>query len=434
MSLGRPLRTTAVLLAVATAVFGGAQAGSAAAADEHAAPAAARWLADQLVDGNHLETAFGGQTYPDQGLTADAVLAFDAADTAQDAAKAATAWLSGPDVLPFYVGDGDLESYPGALAKLALVAIAQGEDPAAFGGVNLIERLAARLDPATGRFSDKSQYGDFTNGITQSLAIIALLRAGTPAADLTAPVDFLVASECPDGGFPLEFGKQPCASDVDTTGFVIQALLAADRDTAAEAALDHLEAVQDGGGGFGGSGPTSAVNANSTGLAAQALRVGGRTEAADAAVQYLLDRQVGCEGPTEQRGAISYDASGFEQSTAVRATAQALYGLTGTGLSTIDNSGDAATAPALDCAPPTSSTSPTTTTAVTTTATTTATATTPTATAQPSTRAVAAGTGELPATGARTRPATALGVLLLLAGGAALLLSRRRRTAAGERP
>jgi len=433
MSTGRTLRATAVLLAVLTAVFGAAPAGpTASASDEHAAPAAAGWLARQFVDGNHLEVVFGDQTFPDQGLTADAVLAFDAADVSQQFAAAATTWLAGADVLPFYVGDGTDESYPGALAKLALVAIAQAEDPATFGGVNLVERLRARQDAASGRFSDRSQYGDFTNGITQSLAIIALRRAGDTAAELTKPVDFLVASRCTDGGFPLQFGQPTCASDVDTTAFVVQALLAAGRGagagSAAGAALDHLEAVQDDGGGFGGSGPTSAVNANSTGLAAQALRVGGRAAAADAAVKYLLGQQVGCDGPDEQRGAIAYDATGFDKSTAVRATAQALYGLTGAGLSTIDNKGDAATAPTLDCAPP-STTSAGTTTASTTTASTT-TASTTTA-APPPAQGIGAGSGELPATGGRTGPATALGGLLLLAGAAALLLSRQRRTATG---
>ena len=415
----RPLAAALLRAAVAGVasglVFGVATAGPAAAeavAEEQVAPAAAGWLARQLVDGNHLETVFGSDTFPDQGLTADAVLAFDAAGVAQDFAAAATAWLAGDEVLAGYVGDGATESYPGALAKLAIVAMAQGGDPAEFGGVDLIERLRARQDPVTGRFSDLSQFGDFTNGITQSLAIIALVRAGAPA-DLSKPVEFLLASRCQDGGFPLQFDTQDCASDVDTTAFVVQALLAAGRD--AGAPLDFLAGVQDAGGGFGGSGPTSAVNANSTGLAAQALRVGGRSAAADAAVAYLRGQQVGCAGPAEQRGAIAYDAAGFDRSTAVRATAQALYGLTGTGLAEIDNSGDATGAPVLDCAPPTTTAAPTT---------------TPNSTAPPAQGSAA---GDLPATGTRAWPAAAIGVLLLL-GGAGMLLLSRRRAPAGSRP
>jgi LPXTG-motif cell wall-anchored protein len=432
MSTGRSLRAPAVLLAVLTAVFGVVLAGPAAAWPvpvEQAAPAAAGWLARQLVDGNHFEATFGDQTFPDQGLTADAVLAFDAADVAQDFAKAATTWLARGDVLPFYVGDGDQESYAGALAKIALVARAQGKSPKTFGGVNLIERLRALQNETTGRFSDKSQFGDFSNGITQSLAIIALRRAGSKAEDLTKAVDFLAGSRCAeDGGFPLQFGEQTCASDVDTTAFVIQALLATKRTGDAEGALDYLEGVQRDGGGFGGSGPTSAVNANSTGLAAQALRVGKRGEAADAAVKYLLGQQVGCDGPAAQRGAIAYDATGFEQSTAVRATAQALYGLTGTGLLTIGNKGDAAAAPVLNCAPPSTPS---------TTSSTTVPPATSTTAAPPPAQGISSGAAELPATGAPTGLATALGLLLVLAGTAMLLLSRQRRaraTPGGERP
>ena len=425
MSTGRPLRATAVLLASLTAVFGVALAGPAAAQtapDQDAAPAAAGWLARQLVDGNHFEADYGGTTYPDQGLTADAVLAFAAADVAQDYAVAATEWLAQAANIVGYAGNGDTDSYVGPLAKLALVAITQGGDPRSFGadGVDLIDRLQARRADS-GRFSDLSSYvpppgetNDFSNGITQSLAIISLLRAGGSGADLKKPADFLASSRCDDGGFPLQFDPEPCASDVDTTAFAIQALLAAGRDAAA--ALDYLEDVQADGGGFGGSGPTSGLNANSTGLAAQALRVGGRTEAADDAVMYLLGLQVGCDAPADQHGAIAYDAKGFEASTAARATAQALYGLTGVGLVDVGNDGDAAGAPTPECAPP-STTAPSTTT-------------------QPPPAQGSSGAAELPATGVRAGSVAAFGVLLVLAGAGALLLSRPRRGIApgGERP
>jgi hypothetical protein len=392
--------------APAQAVAPGAGMAQAAPA-EAAAPAAAGWLARQLVDGNHLETTFGGTSYPDQGLTADAVLAFDAAGVAQDAAAAAAGWLAGDTVLPAYVGDGDTESYPGALAKISLVALAQGADPAAFGGVDLIARLRARQDGASGRFSDKSQYGDFSNAITQSLAIIALLRSGSSAAELAKPVDFLQASRCQNGGFPLQFGAATCASDVDATSYVVQALLAAGRDVSAT--LDFLQDVQDTGGGFRGSGPTNVVNANSTGIAAQALRAGGRGDPADDAVAFLARQQVGCTGPAQQRGAIAYDDKGFDAGSAPRATAEALYGLTGVGLAEIDNSGATAEAPTLDCTPPA-----------------TATTTTAATSSAASVHGSATGAGELAATGARPVPVAVLGALLVLAGMGTLRLARRR--------
>src|SRR6266542_2728018 len=171
--------------ALGLAVLGAVPAASAKTTTTAPAPAAATWLATQLVDGNHLETSFEGTAYPDAGLTADAVLAFDAAKVEQDAAARATTWLATPDVLTGYIGNGGTESYAGAHAKLALVAEAQGVDPAAFGGRDLLAELRA-LQAKTGRFRDKSQYGDFSSGISQALAILALHRAGAGTTLATA--------------------------------------------------------------------------------------------------------------------------------------------------------------------------------------------------------------------------------------------------------
>lgn len=52
----------------------------------HRADAAAGWLARQMVDGEHYEVEFGGQVFPDQGLTIDAVDATGMAVQAQLAA------------------------------------------------------------------------------------------------------------------------------------------------------------------------------------------------------------------------------------------------------------------------------------------------------------------------------------------------------------
>ena len=411
MRTGRTLRAIPVLVLLLAAVFGVADATQAAAQNvpqtDDPAQAAAGWLARQLVDGDHFEAEFGGERFPDQGLTADAVIAFDAADVSQSFATQATAWLARPDIMSGYLGDGTAESYAGPHAKLALVAIAQGLDPAAFGGVDLIAGLHSRLMPS-GRFSDLSAFGDFSNAITQSLAVITMVRAGSDA-DAQAGAGYLASAQCDDGGFPLDFEEATCASEPDATGFAVQALLAAGLD--AGAALDYLQGVQRDDGGFGGAGPTEPTNANSTAVAAQALRSGDRDAAADAAVGYLTRLQVGCAGPAEQHGAVAYDASGFEVSTAVRATAQAVTALSGTGLLDVDNTGDAAPAPALACAPPTT-VSPE-----------------PTSPPSPSSPSPAPqpGTGpELPATGAPVVPSLLTGALLILTGLALVLTARRR--------
>jgi len=296
--------------------------------------AAAGWLARQLVDGERFEAVFGGVAYPDQGLTADAVFAFSAARTADAFADRAITWLARPEITTGYVGSGG-ESYAGPHAKLLLAALVKDKDPTSFGGVDLEAGLLALLTPS-GRFSDQSAYGDYSNAFTQSLALLALDRTATGAP--TAAVDFLVGTQCADGGFPLTFGATPCVSDVDSTAMVTQALQATGRHTDAQEGLTWLVSVQNANGGFGVG--SAAPNANSTGLAGEALFAGGRFTAAFKARGFLKSLQVDCSGAPADRGAVAYQASGFDPATATRATAQAVLGLSGVGLAHLDGGGD----------------------------------------------------------------------------------------------
>jgi len=390
----------------------------------------AGWLTTQLVGGDHLQTTYGGTAYDDAGLTADVVLALDAAGVGQSSASAATAWLAGQ--VTSYTGDGTGESYAGALAKLSLVAEAQGLDPHAFGGSAPVNDLLARLlaqKAGTGRFSDVSAYGDYSNTITQSFAVLALDRdAGAPAD----AVDFLAAAQCPDGGFPLQFDQPTCSSDLDATAFSVQALLATGRSVTA--ALDYLEAQQRSNGGFGGTGPTSETNSNSTGLAVAALQAGGRTAPAAEGAAYLTALQVGCSGAAGSRSAIAYDATGYDATTAPRATAQAVPALAGVSLADVAAAGATAGFPTLECAAAPVATPGTPTDDSTTGGSTTGGSTT----GGPGTGAGAgAGTGGasdvplgLPATGDPVRQTAVLGGALLLGGVAVLAATRRRRETA----
>lgn len=319
----------------------------AAAADpttHHRAGAAAGWLARQLVDGDHFEVDFGGQTFPNQGLTIDAVFAFAAAKVADGHAAAAMQWLAQPDILTGYIGDGAVESYAGATAKLALAVQVRGNDPTSFGGVDLIDRLRD-LEQPSGRFRDQSQFGDFSNMFGQSLAILALERTsgGAPAT----AVSFLAGSQCPDGGFPIQFDQPTCTSEVDATAMAVPALIAAGRSGAAAAGLDWLVSVQQADGGFASADGT--VNANSTGLAGQALRAGWRIFAAAKAKRFLVGLQVGCDGPAADRGAVAFTAGGFDPATATLATAQAVLGMAGAGFPHLTAAGSRSTAPILAC-------------------------------------------------------------------------------------
>ena len=90
--------------------------------------------------------------FPDYGLTADVVLALDAAKVGRRAARQATGALR-HNVLAYTGGGDSTEHYAGAYAKLVLVAAAQGADATAFGGgprKNLVAGLRA-LECTKGR-------------------------------------------------------------------------------------------------------------------------------------------------------------------------------------------------------------------------------------------------------------------------------------------
>ncbi|MEV0645374.1 peptidase [Phytomonospora sp. NPDC050363] len=304
--------------------------------------AAAGWLARQMVDGERFETVFDGVAYPDQGLTLDAVFAFAATGTADDHADRALDWLAEPGVTGGYVGEGT-ESYAGATAKLSLAVQVRGGDPSTFAGLDLEARLRA-LETATGRFSDASAWGDYSNAFSQSLAILTLDRTTTGAP--STAVGFLAGSRCADGGYPLLFGESTCTSSVDATAYAVQALLAVGRWPDAGAGLRWLASVQSPNGSFSDLG---VENANSTGLAAQALLAGGRLGAAIKARQFVKTLQIDCTGTIATRGAINLKAGPFDPSTANRATAQAVLGLGTTSLADLDADGSATGDPLLYC-------------------------------------------------------------------------------------
>ncbi|USX48914.1 prenyltransferase/squalene oxidase repeat-containing protein [Lentzea sp. HUAS12] len=313
-------------------------------------PSAGTWLAAQFADGDHL---LQGPGIVDPGLTADGVYALAAAGVGKSTAVKAAAWLAQPDQLSFLIGDGETESYVGGLVKLALVAQTLGTDPHAFAGADLLERLAP-LQEESGRFRDGTAdpAAEQTNAFTQALAIIVLKRAGLPTGKAVA---YQVSTQCPDGGFPIAFGQATCQSDVDGTAMVLQALLTAGEKTAAPKAVQWLAAQQKADGGFPSA--TAGSNSNSTGLAVGALVAGGRAAEADRAVAYLKSVQVGCSGPEAQRGAVAYDATGYQQYPAIRATTQAILGLARVSLADVSAASATAGVPAIDCttAPPTSS-------------------------------------------------------------------------------
>jgi len=451
-----PARAGGALLVVATGILLGLQRPALAApVTSDPAEAAAGWLTAQLVDGDgdgvgdHIEVTIDlngdgvitdDERFPDYGLTADTVIALAAAGVGGAASTAATDYLEAN--IEMYVGaaesadDPDGEHYAGALAKSLLVADVTGRDVADFGGVDLLSRLLFTETPE-GRFSDVSEFGDFSNNIGQSLAVLALTRVA-PSELSAEAAGLLAGQQCLDGGpqdgnVPLTIGADACApasASIDTTSLATQAFRAIDYGPSVGPALDFLLRNQGPDGGFSDLG---VVNANSTGLAAQALSSGERLdEARDAAVQWLLARQIGCSAPPEQQGAIAFtddpDGQPLFDDRAARASAQAVPGIVGIGLLEIDSAGSAAAAPRLDCPGITPSPTPTPT----------PTPTDPRPTPSPTPTGVPTPTDPgptagptpsgpgLPVTGADMEPLLALAGGSLLLGGGLLLATRRR--------
>ena len=349
----RRLAAAALLLAPALvlATPGVAQ----AAPTRDRADAAAGWLGRQLDDETRVVVGSFG---PDYGLTADTVLALDAAKVGRVAANRATSALKRN--VPAYTGGGDAtEYYAGAFAKLLVVAAAHGSDPRAFGRSarsDLVAQLQGlecgargRTDCAAadrGRFSDISQYGDFSNTLTQSLAIIGLERTTRAGASRPA-VRFLLGQQCDNGAFPEAFGAAVCAGSVDATGFAVQALVregSVDALAAAESAGRWLARQQQRNGSFVGNGTR---NANSTALAAQAFDALERATRAAKARSFLRSLQVGCAGAPERRGLVRYNRAGTGDP--VRATAQAVPALARVTLADVSRDGSRRGLPRLAC-------------------------------------------------------------------------------------
>ncbi|MFB8238012.1 peptidase [Kitasatospora purpeofusca] len=308
--------------------------------------AAAGWLARQLVDGDHFEKVVDGTVRPDQDLTVDAVLAFAAAATADDAATRATAWLARPDILADYLGDGTTEAHAGPTAKLLLLAQVRGLDPTDFGGVDLVARLRSLLTP-NGRFADRSPSGDRSDIASQSFALIALSRTAAGAPQNAR--GFLSAGQCLTGGYPVAFDPTTCTGDPDATALGIQGFNAGNPAGSSGSAQGWLVNRQRPDGGFASPGATES-DAATTGRVSHTLVTVG-SGSFYRAVKWLESRQLRCAAAPEQRGAVPYDSTGFDRLTAVRATVQATLAFTPSlkGYARLSAAGAKPESPVLSC-------------------------------------------------------------------------------------
>jgi hypothetical protein len=295
------------------------------------ASAAASWLARQAGGDHLLATTVDDTPYPDEGLTADAVLAL--LGTGQsDAAQPLLDALVEPANLDLYVGDGAKAQYAGATAKLAATLSAAGRDPHDVAGRDLVAQLAA-LEKPSGRLSDMGA-DDYSQTVSQAWGVVALSRSGAgEAAALAAATSYLAGQQCDDGSFPAALDPTTCTGDVDATSFVVSALVAAhdsgggvDDDVLARA-QKWLEGASTtaGSGTYWRTGTPPAASVNSTAVAALALQDLGI--GTGGSVAWLVGQQV-----TSGAGAGALTLAGKPDA---RSTAQGALAIAGRGYAAV---------------------------------------------------------------------------------------------------
>lgn len=153
----------------------------------------------------------------------------------------------------------------GRAGRLATVAVAVGENPRDFGGVDLVKAI---LDNT----ADDGQTDGGGNPFSHSMALIGLARTGAsvPPAMITA----LLGAQGDSGAFGFGSGAG-FFPDFDTTGLAIQALYGFRADPAVKAAIDKAVAWALSQQLPSGQWPNDYAPVNSTGLLGSAVDLAG---------------------------------------------------------------------------------------------------------------------------------------------------------------
>jgi hypothetical protein len=323
------------------------------------ASAAATYLVSRLngPHHDHYVSSFtsGGTTtkFVSFGETADAAMSLDAAGVAQRAAARITSYLQ--HHVRAYAGRAKGRFSPGAIGKLMLLAEAQHTSVRHFGGANLVSELRSTEGFGDAKHGEYQQNlvgtpagQEFFSTTSQALAMLALAEStsGRTQPDGAAK-RFLVAQQCADGGFPTQLlrnSRTACkaGSDVDSTGYAVQALLATGNRNAALRGVRYLTRVQNRHGGFGAQGG----NANSTAIAVEALLAAHKP--LGGAIRWLERRQVGCSVHTARRGAVNFQST-YDPAASLLATSQAGTALAHRSLAQVDRAGAGRATPGISC-------------------------------------------------------------------------------------
>lgn len=290
------------------------------------------YLADHkhLVQGRYYE---GSPRFADYGMTIDGAYALAATGHDNATLRNIVDFLDkgGKDASGRGVHDwtkvGTKYAGGGFIGKAAVLAESVGRDPRDFGGQDLISALAegvcSAATPAEPRkCAGKGNYTYATSVFSQSLGIIAQVRAGETAA-AADPVTYLKSLRDPaTGAWPSLIGEKSDI-EVDSTAMAAMSmdlLPDADSQASVDRALVWLADQQLPDGGFPGA---SGNSVNSAALAVQGLSLDGGKYADEIkkARKFLASQQ-------NKDGGFNV-VKGGQPGSDVRASAQAVGGATG---------------------------------------------------------------------------------------------------------
>ncbi|MEU9162728.1 prenyltransferase/squalene oxidase repeat-containing protein [Streptomyces sp. NPDC048424] len=299
----------------------------------------------RLVQGRYYENS-PGSGFADYGLTIDGAYALAATGEDNTTLRNVVDFLDkgGKDGKGRGVHDwtliGTKYAGGGSIGKTALLAQAVGRDPRDFGGQDLIAALAKAVCPAKSAkpdrsCADKGAYTNATSVFSQSLGVIAQVRAGESAA-VGEPIAYLKSLQEPSGAWPSLIGE-PSQAEVDSTAMAAMTLDLFP-DAASQAAVDKaltwLASQQKEDGGFPGA---SGNSVNSAALAVQGMSLDSARYAdrIARARTFLASQQNGDGGFNV--------AKGGQPGSDVRASTQAVGGATGISFATLTRSLDGTT-------------------------------------------------------------------------------------------
>jgi len=228
---------------------------------------AAEYLATQTLPGGGVDSFASGTADPTG--TAMAVIALSAAGRG-DAVADMVGYLLGEAVAYTHQSgeEGAEFLFPSRAGLLLLAISAAGEDPASFGDQDLLSELQAAYDPENGAYATDAQE-EFTSGaasdVNQAWALLGLAAAGAPAPAPAA--EYLLGLQGEDGSWG--------GSDPDTTARAVVALLGGGHSAADDEpivrALTFFRTTQLENGGWRPNWDQEPLNADTTGWVVQAL-------------------------------------------------------------------------------------------------------------------------------------------------------------------